>query len=153
MAVLHDFRCMAHGVFESMTGECPHGCSQSFVEKVFLKAPGIHSDRTKNIDSTLAGLASDFGLTNMNNNNGNQAAVIPDWKAMKEREQLLGKLGDTSQAWGQIPKSDTGVSQAIQATKVLPDNQLANLKPTFTQPIPNVVGRDTTPLTSVRAAE
>jgi hypothetical protein len=142
MAVLRDYQCLAHGNFEGFEAKCPYGCSDSFIKMIFLKPPGYHSDRTKGIDSTLKGLASDFGLTDMNNQNGTSANVRPDWKAVKEREQLLGKLGDTSQAWGTISKDGNGVAQAIKETKIIPDNALATVKESLVPPRANVVARD-----------
>ena len=141
MAVLSDWSCAAHGVFESMTGRCPHGCSNSFVNKVFLQAPGLKSARTTNIDKTLQNLAGDFGLTDLNNQGGTSAVVRPNSRAVAAREQLMGKLGDTSHAWGQIPTGSAGVNQAIASQKLVPDNALSSIKPSLVQPRPMVVGK------------
>ena len=141
MAVLADWECLAHGRFESFEQKCPHGCGQSIVSKIFINAPGIHSDRTKNIDKTFRNLADDFGLTNMNNQNGQSAAVRPDPAKMAAREQLMGKLGDTSNAWGNVPSGQTGVTQAIAAARVSADNALQPLLPSLTAPKPLVVAK------------
>jgi hypothetical protein len=147
---LHDYRCLAHGVFESFDGKCPSGCDDSLVQKVFLKPAGFHSARTVNIDKTLDQLALDFNMTDMNNQNGTSAAARPDPKKIKERQeqldrmtyesnQLMGKLGDTTQAWGQIPNGNTGVQQAMAQVKAVGDNALAPLLPSLTGPKANVV--------------
>lgn len=145
LSVLHDYSCMAHGVFESMTGKCPHGCSQSFVNKIFLQAPGLKSARTKNIDKTFQNLANDFKLTDMNNQNGTSAVVRPDPMAAHRREQLenqlMGKLGDTSQAWKMMPEGKNSVGQALQQNKAVGDNSLAPLQPILRAPQPLVVAK------------
>lgn len=66
MAVLHDYECPTHGVFEaSAPRKCPFkGCEEQ-IERVFLKPPGFKSDRTKKADSTVNQLAIDYGMTNI----------------------------------------------------------------------------------------
>lgn len=143
--LLFDYECLAHGRFEGVSAECPSGCSGSLVRKVFLKAPGHLSDRSKNIDTTFQNLANDFGLTDMNNQNGTSAAVRPDPMKLYEREQaaaqLQGHLGDTSQAWRGIPSGATGINQALAQSKASPDNALAPLLPELRGPTPNVVAK------------
>jgi hypothetical protein len=63
MAVLRSYQCTKHGYFDAWEAECPHGCKK--VTQVFLKAFSIKSDRTKNADKTLKGLATDFQMTNI----------------------------------------------------------------------------------------
>lgn len=63
MAVIKEWRCMAHGCFDSTEPVCPKGCST--VERVFLTPPGFTSDRTKHSDATFRQVAADFGMTNM----------------------------------------------------------------------------------------
>ncbi len=141
MAVLHDYNCMAHGVFESMTGNCPHGCGKSMVEITYIQPAGLTSFRTKNIDKTLGNLASDFKLTDMNNQNGTSAVVRPNSKAVAAQNQLMGKLGDTRNAWGQVPQGTSGINQALASSKAIPDNALQSIRPALQQPKPMVVGR------------
>lgn len=141
MPVLHDYSCKAHGVFESMTGTCPHGCGESMVEITYLQPAGLTSFRTKNIDKTFSNLASDFGLTDMNNQNGTSAVVRPNSKAVSRQQELMGKLGDTSGAWGQVPKGNAGINQALAASRALPDNALQTVRPSLQQPKPMVVAR------------
>lgn len=50
---LFDWKCDKHGVFECSDPICPAmGCESEKVEKIFLKAPGFKSDRSKNIDAS-----------------------------------------------------------------------------------------------------
>lgn len=63
MAILRSYSCPRHGVFDAWEAECPHGCKD--VTQVFTKAFAIKSQRTKNTDATLKGLASDFKMTNI----------------------------------------------------------------------------------------
>lgn len=63
MAVLKDYKCPEHGYFESFEAKCPHGCEEVMV--VFLQAFSMKSDRTKQADETLKGLASDFQMTDI----------------------------------------------------------------------------------------
>lgn len=141
MAVLHDWVCSGHGVFESTSGKCPYGCAPSFVQMVHLQAPGLKSGRTKNIDKTLGNLASDFGLTDMNNQNGTSAVVRPNSKAVRQQQELMGKLGDTSQMWGNVPSGQSGINQALAGTRAMPDNALQIVRPALSQPKPLVVAR------------
>lgn len=65
MAALKDYKCEKHGYFESRKAECPMKGCDATVHVVFLQPPGLKSDRTKNTDKTLKGLAQDFGMTNL----------------------------------------------------------------------------------------
>ena len=60
MSVLNDYKCPAHGYFESREAVCPHGCTD--VQVVFLQPVGMTSDRTKGSDKTLKQLALDFKM-------------------------------------------------------------------------------------------
>jgi hypothetical protein len=119
------------------------------VRKIFLKPPGYHSDRTKNIDKTLSDLAGDYGLTDINNQNGTSAAVRPDQRKLAERErlqegiahQLQGKMGDTSGNWGQLGSGENAIAQALQKQRLASDNALASILPGLKPPTPQVVGR------------
>lgn len=74
MPVLRDYRCLAHGNFESKAAAplCPHGCTT--VEPVWLTPPSVHTGgRTRNIDRTLENLANDYGLSDLSNRSGSVA--------------------------------------------------------------------------------
>ena len=101
MAILHDYNCLAHGIFEGSAPICPHGCGESMVSIVHLKAPAIGTARTKGIDSTLRNLANQFGLTDMDNRGG-QPVKRPDAMAAKRAEEyqawVKNKFGDLWQS-------------------------------------------------------
>jgi len=67
MAILRDFCCPEHGVFESFeeTPDCPMKQCQYVPQRVFLKAPGIKSEGTKKIERTQKSLALDFGMSDI----------------------------------------------------------------------------------------
>jgi hypothetical protein len=63
MAVLHDYQCKKHGVFESSHPICPHmGCESEDVKIVYLKAPGMMSAKTKNFDRETRNTAESYQL-------------------------------------------------------------------------------------------
>lgn len=63
MGILRSYSCPRHGVFDAWEAQCPHGCKD--VTQVFTKAFAIKSARTKSVDSTVRGLATDFNMTNI----------------------------------------------------------------------------------------
>ena len=63
MSVLNDYKCPAHGYFESREPVCPHGCTD--VQVVFLQPIGMIGDRTKGSDKTLNQLALDFKMSDI----------------------------------------------------------------------------------------
>lgn len=65
MAVLHDYCCEKHGIFEGRDPKCPmKGCDAS-IYQVFLKAPSVVGDRTKQTDQNLKQLAMEFGMSDI----------------------------------------------------------------------------------------
>ena len=88
MAVVHDYKCPAHGFFESNTPKCPHGCDN--VQMVFLQPVGVKSDSTRHADTTLKELARDYQMT--------------DIKSVKEGEsQAHALLGNKQMARADHP--------------------------------------------------
>ena len=63
MGVKNDYKCPAHGYFESTEAVCPHGCTD--VHVVFLQPVATVSDRTKGSDKTLKQLALDFKMSDI----------------------------------------------------------------------------------------
>lgn len=92
MAVIKEYRCLAHGAFESDKEVCPHGCET--VVREFRSAPGTRSDKTKSSDKTLEALASRFGLTDMSNRNGESIGG--------NRKHADGMAA----VWGELPKGN-----------------------------------------------
>lgn len=93
MAVLKDYRCLAHGTFESKEAKCPHGCT-TVIAVWNGKAPGGRSEKTKASDRALNHLASRYGLSDMSNRNGN--SVGGNRKAP----------GEMTPTWGELPSGN-----------------------------------------------
>jgi hypothetical protein len=89
MAILKEFRCESHGDFESKFAVCPHGCLE--VERVILTAPATVSRRTKNIDSTLNGIAKDNKLSDISNKNGTLASSVDQFQS--QTPKVLKNMG------------------------------------------------------------
>ncbi len=141
MAVLNDYNCIAHGTFESFTGQCPYGCSRELVEVVHLKAPGHLTGRTKGIDKTLQGLAKDHGLSDMNNHGGTTGAFIMDPSMAKADRELQARMQGNQTFAGKF--GDGGVGPTLASNGFVGDNALNNdFVKANVQPIrPNIVGK------------
>lgn len=155
VSVVRDWRCFAHGVFESKEDAplCPvSGCDT--VEKVFLTPVAFRSNRTANIDRTVAGLARNHGLSDISNRGG-RAAIRQDGAAANRDEEFRDfvrqKYGD---GWGNVPKggsmnvktqqiqgSGPGAAGAIAAYGAKPENVLEQVKPALV-PKPILIRRD-----------
>jgi hypothetical protein len=77
---LHDYRCPAHGLFESLEARCAHTDCQQTVAVVFLKPVGFVSDRTRRTDASLRKTAESFGMTDLKSarEGENHADCMPD---------------------------------------------------------------------------
>ena len=78
MAILRDYYCESHGVFEAWEPECPMKHCQATISIIHLKPVGVKSAKTTKTDKTLDGLAKDFQMT--------------DIKSTKEGEHQSGYL-------------------------------------------------------------
>lgn len=65
MAILRDYYCESHGVFEAWEPECPMKHCKATISVIHLKPVGIKSAKTVNTDKTLKGLAKDFDMTDI----------------------------------------------------------------------------------------
>ena len=65
MAVLHDYFCSEHGIFEAWEAKCPMKLCKCEISRVFLQPVSLKSDKTKATDKNLEGLAQDFGMTDI----------------------------------------------------------------------------------------
>jgi hypothetical protein len=93
MAVLKEFRCLAHGPFDGTEAVCPHGCET--VLREFRTAPGTRSHKTKFSDKALERLANRFGLTDMSNRNGSVG------NSRTHQENPFAPV------WGKMPKGNS----------------------------------------------
>jgi hypothetical protein len=92
MAVVKEYRCAAHGPFEGTEQACPYGCPPRFVVREFRSAPAFQAKRTRNIDGTLRGIASDFGLTDMKNDPKGGVSVMQALRSGKVQRSNWLKL-------------------------------------------------------------
>jgi hypothetical protein len=75
MAVLHDYKCAAHGFFQAWEPKCKSGCTGDLIQKVFLQPVGMRSDSTRRSDETLGNLAKDYGMTNIQTPRGGESQM------------------------------------------------------------------------------
>lgn len=103
MAVLHDYFCSEHGIFEAWEAKCPMKICKGEISKVFLQPVGIKSERTKNTDKTVNQLAMDFQMTDIKStregdnqsgfftrNNTTSPAELAKQEAEAKREPRMG---------------------------------------------------------------
>ena len=154
MAVKKEYRCPAHGLFESTKPICPSGCTVA--ERAFITPPGFKSARTRNLDSTVRQIAQDHGLTDMNNHGGTTAARIasPEEKRAIEFNAAIRKKYPS--LWGSVPsggvyKVGMGPTNenrgpgAVGATAALgapPENAMEPVREFVQQPHAYVYKRD-----------
>jgi hypothetical protein len=65
MAVLKDYYCETHGIFEAWEAKCPMKNCKGELSVVFLKPVGLKSDKTKKTDRTVNQLAIDYDMTDI----------------------------------------------------------------------------------------
>lgn len=65
MAVLKDYYCETHGIFEAWEAKCPMKNCKGELSVVFLKPVGLKSDKTKKTDKTVQQLAIDYDMTDI----------------------------------------------------------------------------------------
>jgi hypothetical protein len=65
MAILRDYYCESHGVFEAWEPECPMKHCKAPISIIHLKPVGTRSAKTAKTDKTLEGLAKDFDMTDI----------------------------------------------------------------------------------------
>jgi len=93
--ILRDYHCTEHGYFEGWQDACPIKHCAGEVSRVFLQPVGIKSDKTKNTDKTIQGLADDFKMTDIKSTRegDNQAGYFTrnNSQTAKEREEALAQ--------------------------------------------------------------
>ncbi len=139
--IIKEYRCKAHGNFESSDENpvCPYGCD--VVDRVFMTPPGFRSDATRRMDSNTEMLAKSYGLTDMNNRGG-RPVIGQDPNMARRQEEfnhfIKQRYGD---GWGNVPKGGTynvqerrvegtgsGAMGALSQYHATPDNVVGNLK-------------------------
>lgn len=118
MPIMKEWRCAAHGSFESPEGKCPQGCPKRFVVQEFLTPPAIHDGKTAYTDATLRGLADSVGLTDMSNRNG----------SVMNSQRPTGPKGlDFAPKWVDIPHASPGWSQREERSPVVTPQEIGGM--------------------------
>ncbi len=65
MAVLKDYCCDQHGLFEAWEPKCPIKFCKGEISVVFLKPVSLKSDKTKSTDKNLKQLAIEYDMTDI----------------------------------------------------------------------------------------
>lgn len=122
--VLHDFKCVAHGLFEArvksgVVPRCPKGCSKSMVELVFLKPVGFVSARTRKSDKLVKEMATMQGLSDISTSPSRPGGSVMD--------RLRKKYGNHLHP-SQLPVAGTAehLSAMTHKTNALTDENMKN---------------------------
>ena len=113
MAVLRDYFCSEHGIFEAWEAKCPMKICKGEISKVFLQPVSLKSEKTKATDKNLEGLARDFDMTDIKstregehqtgylkrNNKLTDKEFAEAGEAMAAQQQQQSRPGD-SVIWG-----------------------------------------------------
>lgn len=143
MPTVKEWRCLAHGPFEGPIGECPYGCKGT-VHREFRTPPAFRSERTGNIDSTLANLAARHGMSDISNRGGAAAKRMSGAQEAQRKDlatMIHERYGD---GWGKIAKGGTmnvktkevtgggaGAPASLAQYGGHADNALDEVKPAF----------------------
>ena len=111
--ILKDYKCQEHGYFEGYQPTCPEGCTD-YVLQVFLQAPGFKSDKTKNADAHLKGLAKEFGMSNIKSTREgeNQGGYLTRNNKLTEKEYAEAEKYATPKKRGR-PRKDQAAQTII----------------------------------------
>ena len=105
--VVKEYVCLGHALhFESSEDSptCPHGCT--CVERVFLSAPSLGSNRTKNIDSTFRRIADKYKLGDMNNRDGKPARGLKP-RQFEGQQEIIEQIRERFPTWGKVAPGAT----------------------------------------------
>lgn len=103
MAILRDYYCESHGIFEAWEPECPMKLCKSAISVVHLKPVGTRSAKTAKTDKTLEGLAKDFQMT--------------DIKSTREGEHQTGYLKRNNKLTDKQYAEATAASEHFESQK------------------------------------
>jgi len=106
------------------------------VKKMFA-APAILSGRTRNIDSTIKGMAQEHGLTDMNNRGGG-AVFKPDANFSQAQQNLQAQMMSGKTYAGSMGQGANAIQTAMSEGGFKPDNAIDSVRPLLTKPKPNV---------------
>jgi hypothetical protein len=131
MAVLKDYKCLAHGFFESWEPRCKHGCDGEAIRVAFLQPVGLRSDNTRHADTTMQGLAQEFGMSDIKS--------VREGEAQPPRYQQ--PQNPYAVQWGN-PKQISGYNTSPIADESVNGLQLAQATGRIKPLAPSIVTRD-----------
>ena len=99
MSVLHDYLCESHGLFESYEPKCPIKFCTAELNMVFLKPVALKSDKTKQADRNLRGLAQDFQMSDIKSTREGDTQAGYHHHNVPEPEVKEARPGDAA-IWG-----------------------------------------------------
>ena len=99
MSVLHDYLCESHGLFESYEPQCPIKFCTAELNMVFLKPVALKSDKTKQADRNLRGLAQDFQMSDIKSTREGDTQAGYHHHNVPEPEVKEARPGDAA-IWG-----------------------------------------------------
>lgn len=138
--IVKEWVCRGHGRFDGPDPVCPKaGCTT--VERVFITPVGYMGEKSKNMDSTLRKITNDYGLSDLNNQNGTSAARVHSAAAKKAMNQAEAfnqsfkrkfpnaRLTPTQHgpgAWGAMQQGGAPATTAAMGAPA--ENRLAEIK-------------------------
>ena len=110
MAILRDYCCDQHGMFEAWEPNCPMKFCKGEISIVHLKPISVKSDKTKATDKRVKQLGIDFGMT--------------DIKTAGEGEHQSGYLKRNNKLSDKEYKEATEAQEAMQAKQPRPGDSV-----------------------------
>jgi len=113
--ILRDYKCQDHGFFEGFEPVCPEGCTHEVLQ-VYLKAPGLVSDKTKAGDKHLKSLASEFDMSDIKSTKPgeNQSGYLTRKNKFSEKEYAEAEKYATRKKPGR-PRKGKAAAETPQA--------------------------------------
>lgn len=136
MAILREFRCAAHGAFESKDGECPAGCSPRFVVQEIRTPPSHLSGKTKRSDHELRQLSLDYRMSDIPSAEEGESVMM----ALRKKPQFQPTWGEVNHAkpgWSQ--RGEVSPTVAAASLGVAPGVDVPSMKPILPGPQPKLI--------------
>lgn len=103
--VIKEWKCPAHGFFESDNPVCPKGCDAGIM-RVFLTPPSIGSGVTAQLDGQQQRLADRFGMTDLRS------------KVYEGEAQKQAPTGDFAPRWSALTRESIAGLSRVNAAPV-----------------------------------
>lgn len=124
MAIIKEYRCAAHGPFDSTTGKCPSGCRKSMVVREIRTAPAYRRPgKMAWTDTQMRAIAAENGLTDMRSDGKAGVSVRADalrrkqLAAEREAKRTGGRV--LHPHWVDVPHSAPGFSRRKEQVKTV----------------------------------